>query len=56
MSTDFQNGLKRFDQEKYFRDPKTGENCEFPSLFDNPSITLSVVVPAYFEEVRCKKN
>lgn len=46
---------KRYDSEKYFTDPKTGGKHLFPSLWDEPSVDLSVVVPAYNEEDRCMK-
>jgi hypothetical protein len=37
-----------------FLDPKTGQTSEFPSLSEPWSIHLSVIVPAYEEEVRRK--
>ncbi|ODM89624.1 Dolichyl-phosphate beta-glucosyltransferase [Orchesella cincta] len=43
---------KRYDTEKYYEDPDTGIKCPFPSLSDSPSLTLSVIVPAYNEEDR----
>ncbi|CAL8104727.1 unnamed protein product [Orchesella dallaii] len=43
---------KRYDTEKYYEDPETGIKCPFPSLSDSPSLTLSVIVPAYNEEDR----
>jgi len=42
----------RSKKEKSFLDPKTGQTNEFPSLNEQWSIHLSVVVPAYEEEVR----
>jgi len=42
----------RYDDEKYFEDPSTRLKCPFPSLSDIPSVSLSVVVPAYCEEFR----
>jgi len=36
---------------KYF-DPKTGGEVGFPSLFDAPTVKLSLIVPAYNEEDR----
>ncbi len=44
----------RYEAEKSFVDPKTGKSEEFPFLRDSSSVTLSVVVPAYNEELRCK--
>lgn len=46
--------LGRYDSEKYFYSPEKGEKCKFPSIHDPPSTDLSVIVPAYFEEERCK--
>ena len=49
--------LGRYDGEKYFIDPtKKGEDKkrEFPSIHDTASCDLSVIVPAYNEEERCK--
>lgn len=45
---------KRYDSEKYFEDPETGIKCPFPTLSDTPSVTLSVIVPAFNEEDRCE--
>lgn len=44
----------RSKKEMLFLDPKTGQTSEFPSLNEQWSIHLSVVVPAYEEEVRRK--
>lgn len=44
----------RYDEEKYFEDPSTRLKCPFPSLTDMPTVSLSVIVPAYNEELRCK--
>jgi len=44
----------RYDEEKYFEDPITRLKCPFPSLNDMPSVALSVIIPAYCEELRCK--
>ena len=46
--------LGRFDSEKYYEDPDKSEKLKFPSIHDPPSMDLSVVVPAYNEEERCK--
>lgn len=45
---------KRHQKEKYFKDYRSGEDVEFPSLDDSPTVNLSVVVPAFDEEVRRK--
>ncbi len=37
-------------------DPITKKQYAFPSLDDNGLVNLSVIVPAYFEEERCKKR
>ncbi|XP_054000478.1 dolichyl-phosphate beta-glucosyltransferase [Hylaeus anthracinus] len=42
----------RDEKEKYFYNPKTKSNEIFPSLYDDWSVNLSVVVPAYNEEQR----
>lgn len=46
--------INRSKKEKYYVDPKTGNEQLFPSIKDEPTINLSVIVPAYNEEVRCK--
>lgn len=45
--------IRRSKKEKYFVDPTTGSEELFPSINDEPTINLSVIVPAYNEEVRC---
>lgn len=44
----------RYEQEKYFFDVSCSppKKTPFPSLADNPSLSLSVIVPAYNEENR----
>ncbi|XP_052795821.1 dolichyl-phosphate beta-glucosyltransferase-like [Mya arenaria] len=44
--------LGRYDSEKYFEAPDKKDKCPFPSLHDPPSVDLSVIVPAYFEQER----
>jgi dolichyl-phosphate beta-glucosyltransferase len=44
----------RTKKEMSFFDPKSGKTNEFPSLNDPWSIHLSVIVPAYEEEIRRK--
>ncbi|XP_050299758.1 dolichyl-phosphate beta-glucosyltransferase [Anthonomus grandis grandis] len=42
----------RSKKEKYFFDPISGTRTEFPSLEENACVNLSVIVPAYNEEIR----
>ncbi|NP_001279879.1 dolichyl-phosphate beta-glucosyltransferase [Callorhinchus milii] len=44
--------LNRFDKEKFFLNPISGEKEFFPSIHDPSSKELSVVVPSYNEEQR----
>lgn len=44
----------RSKKEKLFLDSISGDSLEFPSIDDKQSIHLTVVVPAYEEEERCK--
>lgn len=53
MSTKPYPDLGRYDSEKYFLNEKQ-EKCLFPSINDPASVELSVIVPAYNEEERCK--
>lgn len=46
--------IERHDAEKTFFDPTTKSLEKFPSIDDDPTISLSVVVPAYDEEIRRK--
>lgn len=46
----------RYDEETYYRDPHNlGTERKFPSIFDDHSVTLSVVIPAKDEEKRLPK-
>ena len=48
--------ILKFDQEKYFKTSLHGsDKREFPSLGDPASLNLSVIVPAYNEELRLPK-
>eukprot|EP00057_Strongylocentrotus_purpuratus_P018047 XP_011672521.1 PREDICTED: dolichyl-phosphate beta-glucosyltransferase-like [Strongylocentrotus purpuratus] len=48
--------MKRFESEKTFIDPENkGQRLPFPSLYDPPTLALSVIVPSYFEEKRLPK-
>lgn len=42
------------EKEKYFFNPKTKKTEAFPSLYEKWSVHLSVIIPAYNEEQRCK--
>lgn len=44
--------IVRHKEEDYFVDPATDEKQQFPSLEDQPSVELSVIVPAFDEEKR----
>jgi dolichyl-phosphate beta-glucosyltransferase len=44
--------IHRFDDEKYYENPKTGKKEEFPSIDNPPTLDLSVIIPAYDEEKR----
>ncbi|XP_014270890.1 dolichyl-phosphate beta-glucosyltransferase [Halyomorpha halys] len=44
--------IKRSKREHYFYDAVSSHIIPFPSLKDSPTITLSVIVPAYNEEKR----
>lgn len=44
--------IRKFKSEKTFFNPETDSLEDFPSLDDDPSIDLSVIVPAYNEEER----
>lgn len=43
--------IKRFKDEESFDDP-TGAKVKFPSIEDEPTVDLSVIIPAYEEEKR----
>ncbi|XP_041776581.1 dolichyl-phosphate beta-glucosyltransferase [Anopheles merus] len=44
--------IVRYKDEQYYKDPSTGDNRPFPSLEDEPTLKLSVIVPAFDEEKR----
>lgn len=46
--------LKRDPSEKVFLDPQTQKTHPFPSIDDLPSVYMTLVVPAYKEQDRCK--
>lgn len=48
--------IYRHESEEYFFDPKTKQNIRFPSMIkDDPTVYLSVIVPAFNEENRLPK-
>ena len=47
--------ITRLEGEKYFKDPnKNNATYPFPFMEEEGSIDLSVIVPSYNEEERCK--
>ena len=46
----------RFEEENFFINPETNEKVAFPSINEQSSLLLSVIVPAYNEEQRCKSS
>jgi len=48
--------LSHHDSEKYYLDPTLKSKVPFPSLSEEASVDLTVVVPAYNEEERCTDN
>ena len=47
--------ISRFESEKYYKDPnKNNATYPFPIMEEEGSIDLSVIVPSYNEEERCK--
>ncbi|XP_049825632.1 dolichyl-phosphate beta-glucosyltransferase [Aethina tumida] len=44
--------IYRSKKEKHFKDPKSGKLHEFPNINEKGTVHLSVIVPAYNEEVR----
>lgn len=47
--------ISRFDSENYYKDPnKNNATYQFPIMEEEGSIDLSVIVPSYNEEERCK--
>lgn len=47
--------LRQHDSERFFLDPNNdNKNVKFPSILSIPTIDISVVVPSYNEEKRCK--
>lgn len=46
--------VRRYEKEKYFIRADNGEKENFPTIDNEPSVDLSVIVPAFDEEERCK--
>ncbi|KFB47700.1 AGAP008315-PA-like protein [Anopheles sinensis] len=44
--------IVRFKDEQFYTDPTSGEKLPFPSLADEPTLKLSVIIPAFDEEKR----
>jgi len=51
--TSSEPNLSHHDSEKYYFDPTLNSKVPFPSLSEEASVDLTVVVPAYNEEQRC---
>jgi dolichyl-phosphate beta-glucosyltransferase len=52
VTTEKEPNLKLSQKERYFVDPSSGEKSPFPTIDEEPTLNLSVVVPAYKEESR----
>lgn len=46
--------VERFKEETTYNDPKSKSKLKFPNIDEVYSVHLSVIVPAYNEEERCK--
>lgn len=44
------------EEEEFYNDPVSKRKVKFPSIQDPYSVHLSVIVPAYNEEDRCKSH
>ena len=51
--TSYEPNLHGYDSEKYYLDPALNSTVPFPSLHEEASVDLTVIVPAYNEEERC---
>ena len=47
--------LHQYEEEKFFLNAR-GQKETLPSIWDSPTKQLSVVVPSYNEEKRCKPD
>ena len=54
LTTTVKMTYNRFKSECSFFDPKSNKYLLYPSIDDSSSVSLSVIVPAYNEEKRCK--
>lgn len=48
--------VERFQEESTYNDPCSKSKLKFPSIEEVQAVHLSVVVPAYNEEDRCKSQ
>lgn len=48
--------VRRTPKEQCYIDSVTGERIAFPGISEEPTLTLSVIVPAYEEEERRALN
>uniref|UniRef100_T1JCG4 Dolichyl-phosphate beta-glucosyltransferase n=1 Tax=Strigamia maritima TaxID=126957 RepID=T1JCG4_STRMM len=55
MTSSAETKIIRHEDEKYFTDPMSNSRRSFPSLEEPGSVHLSVIVPAYNEEMRLPK-
>jgi len=51
--TSSEPNLSYHDSEKYYFDPTVATKVPFPSLSEEASVDLTIIVPAYNEEKRC---
>lgn len=54
ISSETYPSIVQYESEKFYKDAQTDKKLEFPSVRDTPSRSLSVIIPAYNEEKRCK--
>lgn len=55
LTTERKPNVGRAESEKFYLDPATSEKHLFPSVNDDPTVYMSLVVPAYKEEERLPK-
>lgn len=56
LTTKREPDLQRAESEKSFMDPGTEKRHPFPSITSPPSVDMTLVVPAYNEQNRCKHS
>ena len=56
LTTKREPDLQRAESEKSFMDPETEKRHPFPSITSQPSVYMTLVVPAYNEQNRCKHS